>query len=194
MIYLPDPYYNPNFAGTITSSTELAPGIRVAKFLGARGSRNQFERIKGDTAQIARNLYMHAELMRKTIQNSDFDDYRLTVAEGLYVPAEEETPTADSINDYRQTGKAVVYQLIAPNGKIDLSKSYDLAVYWKDYCNYDLICLDYDKFDPNGSVSCQIAVVMPTTPESFDLQFQYKIETRFNTKLQSSNELVEILV
>ena len=65
MIYLVDPSYNPNFVDEITNTTMLAPGISVAKFLGARGSRNQFERVSADKAQIARNLYLHAELIKK---------------------------------------------------------------------------------------------------------------------------------
>jgi len=194
MIYLPDPIYNPNFFNDINSSTKLGPGISIIKFLGAKGSRLQFERIKFDKFQIARNLYLHAELIKKTTVNSDFDDYRLVVAEGIYVPAEKETVTAQSVNDLKQSGRAVVYQLYGTNGKIDFSKSFDLAVYWKDYCDYEKIILDYDTYDPSGEPSCQIVAVMPNVPESFDISFQRKVETTFNTKLQSSNELVEILL
>jgi hypothetical protein len=194
MIYLVDPSYNPNFVDEITNTTMLAPGISVAKFLGARGSRNQFERVSADKAQIARNLYLHAELIKKTSANSEFDDYRLVVSEGIYVPAIDETVSVDSINDYRQTGKAIVYQLIGTNGKVDFSKTYDLAVYWKDYCDYDKLILDYDTYDPSGQASSQIVVIMPTVPTSFDITFQGRIETRFNTNLQSANELVEILL
>jgi len=194
MIYLPDPIYNPNFLNDINSSTKLGPGISIIKFLGAKGSRLQFERIKFDKFQIARNLYLHAELIKKTIVNSDFDDYRLVVAEGIYVPAEKETVTTQSVNDLKQSGRAVVYQLYGTNGKIDFSKSFDLAVYWKDYCDYEKIILDYDTYDPSGEPSCQIVAVMPNVPESFDISFQRKVETTFNTKLQSSNELVEILL
>lgn len=194
MIYLVDPSYNPNFVDEITNTTILAPGISVAKFLGARGSRNQFERVSADKAQIARNLYLHAELIKKTSANSEFDDYRLVVSEGIYVPAIDETVSVDSINDYRQTGKAIVYQLIGTNGKVDFSKTYDLAVYWKDYCDYDKLILDYDTYDPSGQASSQIVVIMPTVPTSFDITFQGRIETRFNTNLQSANELVEILL
>ena len=132
--------------------------------MGARGSRNQFERVSADKAQIARNLYLHAELIKKTSANSEFDDYRLVVSEGIYVPAIDETVSVDSINDYRQTGKAIVYQLIGTNGKVDFSKTYDLAVYWKDYCDYDKLILDYDTYDPSGQASSQIVVIMPTVP------------------------------
>ena len=193
-IYLVDPSYNPNFASDITNKTVLAQGISVAKFLGARGSRNQFERVSADKKQIARNLYLHAELLKKTTANSDFDDFRIIVSEGKYVPAINESVTPDGINDYRQTGKAIVYKVINTKGEVDYSKTYDLAVYWKDYCDYDKLILDYDTYDPSGIPSCQIVVVMPTVPESFDIQFLRRIETTFNTNLQSSNELVELLL
>jgi len=194
MIYLPDPVYNPNFASDITANTQLAAGVPIVKFLGARGSRVQFERIKTDKDQLARNLYLHAELIKKTTANSDFDQHRLTVAEGVYVAAEKETVTSNSTNDLKQTGRAVVYQLYGTNGKIDFAKSYDLAVFWKDYCDYDKLILDYDTYDPSGNPSCQIVVEMPNVPESFDISFKRNVETTFNTKLQSKNELVEILL
>lgn len=194
MIYLPDPLYNPNFLQDVTASTKLGQGISITKFLGAKGSRMQFERIAFDKFQLARNLYLHAELINKTRANSDFDDYRLVVAEGIYVPAKTEVVTSQSVNDFKQSGRAVVYQLYGTNGKIDFSKSFDLAVYWKDYCDYEKIILDYDTYDPSGEPSCQIVVIMPNVPESFDISFKRKVETTFNTKLQSSNELVEFLI
>lgn len=193
MIYLVDPKYNPNFQGTITSATKLAPGITCAKFLGSPGTRTQFEQIEVDRALVARQLYLQADAMRMVIENENFSKQRLIVAEGVYRPTINETVTPDSINDYKKTGRAVVYQLINKSGKIDLRKSYDLAVYWKDYLKFDKLILDYDTYDPSGDLSCQVIVVMPEANESFDLSFEQKIETTYNGKLQSKNELVEIL-
>ena len=193
-IYLVDPSYNPNFLGEINIKTTLSPGVSISKFLGARGSRIQFERISGDKNQIARNLYLHAELLRRTSLNDNFQQVRISVAEGLYVPALTETVTPDSVNDYKQTGRAVVYQVIGQNGKINFPKTYDLALYWKNYCDYEKIILDYDSFDPSGEISAQIIAIMPSVPESFDIRFLKRIETRFNTKLQSNNELIEFIV
>lgn len=193
MIYLVDPKYNPNFQGAISSSTKLAPGITCAKFLGSPGSRTQFEQIMVDRSLVARQLYLQAEAMRMVFENDNFAKHRLIVAEGVYRPTRNENVTSGSINDYKQTGRAIVYQLINSKGKIDLRKSYDLAVYWKDYLKYDNLILDYDTFDPSEELSCQVVVVMPEVPESFDLSFKKKIETVYNGKLQSKNELVEIL-
>jgi|TARA_R110000803_G_scaffold46198_4_gene96982 hypothetical protein len=191
MIILPDPVYNPNFQTSITSGTKLGPGISIAKFLGAPGSRIQFERISGDRNQIARNLYLQTEIMRAAINNLQFNDHRLIVAEGLYVPATNENVSQEDINNDKQTGRAVVYQLIGKNGEIDHEKTFDLAVYWKDYTNYDKLILDYDTFDPSGKLSSQIIVVVPNCPESFDISSLGEVETVFNQKLMTKNELVE---
>lgn len=88
-----DPQYNPEHQKTITSSTKLGPGITCAKFLGARGSRTQFEKLyaKGffgsaDRKQIARNLTLHARALQSIAGNPDFANHRLIVSEGIYEP------------------------------------------------------------------------------------------------------------
>lgn len=191
MIYLVDPVYNPQFRSSINSSTKLAPGITCAKFLGSPGTRTQFEQITVDRTQIARNLYLQAQAMRAVIQNSDFNNHRLIVAEGVYKPALQESPSG--INELKQDGRAVVYQLIGKDGKIDRRKSFDLAVYWKDFLQFDKLVLDYDTFDPSGEFSTQVVLIMPTVNETFDISFKKEVETVYNGKLQSKNELLEIL-
>ena len=193
MIFLVDPVYNPNFQSTISSSTKLAPGITCAKFLGGLGSRLQIERLSIDLHLMARQLYLQAEVMKKVQSSGLFTDHRLIVSEGLYKPAPGETCTTNSINDYKQTGRAVVYQLLDKKGNIDISKTFDLAVYIKDYCFFEKITLDYDTFDPNGIPSCQLVVLMPMANVNFDLTFTKNIETSFNGTLLSTNELVEVV-
>ena len=190
-IYLVDPTYNPNFFESITSSTKVGPGIPIAKFLGAPGSRTQFDQITEDTRTIARQLYLQAEAIRLVQKNSDFNQNRLTVSEGIYVPAITESPSG--INKNKMTGKSIVYQLMAPSGQIDIEKSFDLAVSWKDYAQFDELVLDYDTYDPDGSISCQIVLTMPECTESFDINFSQKIQTDMNGELLSANELVEVL-
>lgn len=193
MIILPDPLYNPNFQG-IGSGTKLGPGITIAKFIGAPGSRLQFNRLNVDTKQMARNLYLHAEIMRSAISNENFRDHRLIVSEGVYVPSSFENLTTEDVNYYKQDGRAVVYQLIGKDGFPDHIKTFDLAVYWKDYVGYDKLILDYDTYNPSGTLSSQIVVIMPTVPESFDVTFKKEVETSFNQKLMSKNELVELSI
>ena len=235
MKILVDPQYNPEFEVSITSATKLGPGITCAKFLGAPGSRTQFEKLYGDNffgsadrKQIARNLVLHAQAMQTIISNPAFYEYRLIVSEGIYEPnpihqvqetpvgtQEEakklahgkgpdgwlakipvyqgEKPTANSINDLRRTGRAVVYQLIDKNGKTDPQKTFDLAVFWKDYINYDKLTLDYDTFSPSGELTSQIVLEMPKVLDSWDVKFKFDIETTYNGELQTKNELLEIL-
>jgi hypothetical protein len=194
MIYLVDPIYNPNFQSEITSSTPLAPGITIAKFLGSRGSRVQFEQLDVDKQLVARQLYLQAEAMRTVFTNKTFKKNRLIVSEGVYKPSSTETVTSRSINDYKQTGRAIVYQLLAENGKIDFENTFELAVYWKDFLKYQELILDYDTYDPSGELSCQIVLVMPEANYNFDLNYTKNLKTTFNGVTLSINEVVEVLI
>jgi hypothetical protein len=242
MKILVDPQYNPEFETRITSSTKIGPGITCAKFLGARGSRTQFEKLyapgffgSADRKQIARNLVLHANAMKVAIGSPLFPQHRLIVSEGIYEPnpkfetqeipagSEEaakklakknaggsygngpdgwvariplyigERPTPNSVNDLRRTGRSIVYQLIDKNGKTDPQKTFDLAVFWKDYIDYDSLILDYDTFDPSGELTCQIVLNMPEVPSTFEVSFEYNLATTYNGELQAFNELLEIL-
>lgn len=191
----------------ITSKTSLGPGVTMAKFLGARGSRTTLKKLYNesfngppDFQQIARNLILHANILQSLYGIEEFAQHRLTVSEGIYEP----NPLFDESGNYvgerpsgvlekRRTGQAVVYQLIDKNGKTDLAKTFDLAVYWKDYIDYDKLTLDYDTFDPNGDITAQIVIETPKVPTSFEVSYSYDIETKFNGELQTKNELLEIL-
>jgi hypothetical protein len=241
MKILVDPQYNPPF-NAITSATKLGPGITIAKFLGAKGSRTQLEKLYGesffgapDLNQIARNLYLHSLAIQSVIANPQFAQHRLVVSEGIYEPNSKfivqeikqssleqakklarensggtygkgadgyiaripvyagEKPTKGSINEYRRDGRAVVYQLIDKHGKTDPRLSFDLAVFWKDYLNYDLLGLDYDTFDPNGDLTCSIVLIMPAVPPDWDVSYTLNLETTYNGELQTKDELLEIL-
>lgn len=242
MKILVDPQYNPEFESSITSATKLGPGITCAKFLGARGSRTQFQKLYADgffgapdLKQIARNLVLHTNAMKTVIGNTTFSQHRLIVSEGIYEPNPKfetqeipsgseakakklarqnsggsygkgpdgwvariplyvgERPSSNSVNDLRRTGRAIVYQLINKNGQTDPEKTFDLAVFWKDYIDYDKLSLDYDTFDPTGILTSQIVLEMPKVPATFDVSFSYNLETTFNGELQAKNELLEIL-
>ena len=239
MKLLIDQNYNPDIQGSITSATKLGPGITCAKFLGARGSRTQFEKLysdnfqdKCDRDQIARNLVLHSRIIQSIVGVAEFSNHRLIVSEGLYEPnpkfetVEEKAGSEEAakklaqskggsygkgadgwvariskysgesssgINSKKRTGEAIVYQLIDQNGKTDPRKTFDLAVYWSDYADYDKITLDYDTFDPNGELVCQIVVETPKVPESYDVKFKYLVATKYNGALQSEGDLIEIL-
>jgi hypothetical protein len=193
MIILVDPVYNPNKQGQITSATKLGPGVTIAKFLGAYGDKTPFNHVITNTArqQIARHLYLQAEAMRIINGNTEnFNDIRLIVSEGLYKPREvdENNKTMQKKSD----GRLVYYQVIDQEGKISLEKTFDVAEYLKDYIRFKKLYLDYDQYNPDGSLTAQIGIEFPTTPESFDIRFDGDVETYFNNTLMSGNELVEI--
>jgi len=204
MKILVDPQYNPT--GEITSATKLGTGITCAKFLGAVGSRTQFDRLydKGfsgpvDRAQVARNLVLHAKAMNTVLTSKQFAQHRLIVSDGVYEPYQDfnadgyqgERPSG--FNEERRFGRGIGYQLIGKNGKSDPSMTYELAVFWKDYIDYDELELAYDTFDPSGDLTASILLTMPEVPTSFEVQFDYGLKTSYNGTLQARNELLEIL-
>lgn len=194
MIILVDPVFNPNFQSSIGTDTKLAPGISIAKFLGAYGDRTSFDHISSASQrkQVARNLYLHAEAMRLINGNTThFNDVRLIVSEGLY--REGSLETLDSVTEKKADGRLCYYQVIDREGNIDFEKTFDVAEFWKDNIDYAELTLDYDTYNPNGNLTAQIGLEFPTVPESFDVRFSNSLQTKFNNQLQSRNELVEIL-
>ncbi len=193
MKILVDPVYNPMQQTAIGSATKLAPGVTIAKFLGAHGDRTNLNHIVNPQSreQIARNLYLHAEALR-TINNDDthFNTVRVVVSEGIY---EGHITESGDIRDQKRDGRLVYYEVIGRDGKIDFEKTFDVAEYWKDYINFDELKLEYDTINPDESLHASIGLLMPTVPESYEVKFKNDVTTHFNNKLQSRGELVEIL-
>jgi len=176
----------------------LEDGIQLGKFLGGTGERTTLDHLesRAEKLVIARQLQMQAAAM-KTIHNdrNEFVDHRLVVVEGFYKPGESETVTPDGLNDLATKGRVVVYELHGPDGKIDLDKSYDLALYWKDFVLYDKLILDYDTYAPDGSLNVQLILVMPEVDQRWQIvsgKYANEISTYFNNNVQSGNELVEL--
>ena len=194
MIILVDPVYNPNLQSSINSSTRLSPGVTIAKFLGAYGDRTSFDHIgsNAERSQIARNLYMQGEAIRTINGNTiHFNDIRLVVSEGLYRAGPSETLSVDTTK--KADGRLCYYQVIDREGNINFEKTFDVAEYWKDNIAYKTLTLDYDTYNPDGTLTAQIGLEFPTIPESFDVSFSNSLQTMFNNQTQSKNELVEIL-
>ena len=196
MIFTTDPIYNPIYKTDITPRTKLAPGITMSRFLGGNGEKVSMNHLVNytDRLALAKQYYLHAQVIRMVSENrGDFDDYRLTVVEGLYKAAPGETLALDSINYFMSTGQAVVYELIDTRGDNAVEKTYDLALYLKENINYEKMILDYDAYNPDESLNAQIVIIMPEVISPWIVNYQNKIETRFNNYVQSTNELVEIL-
>ena len=98
-----------------------------------------------------------------------------------------------TINQLKYEGRAVVYTLFNSRGKVDYSATFDLSLYIRDTFFYDQLSLDYDFTRPDGIMSQQLLIVMPTVDSSFKATFEMNIGTYFNRRLLSGDDLVEIL-
>lgn len=195
MIYLPEAQYNPEFKEYITSRVKLAPGITIAKFLGGYGDQVTLAHVATheEKLDIAKQLYMHAQAMRTIdTHRGEFANFRCIVAEGLYRKSPNEVLDINSINYKMTKGQAIVYELVDENGNMNLEKTYDLAVFWKDNLRFEKLILDYDTYNPDGSINAQVILIMPELMSGWEADFTNQIETRFNNFVQSTNELIEI--
>ena len=182
---------------TVDSRTELQKGIRISKFLGGYGNNVTFDHVatQAERLVIAKQLVPHAQLMKEIMSDDDiFEEYRLVVAEGVYKPSVTETVTAGGINDLKQKGRAVVYELRDRDGNIAAAKTFDLAVWWKDSLKFEKMILSYDTYNPNNTNTVQIVVIMPEfASDSYKATYTNLIETQFNNFPQSTGELVECI-
>ena len=196
---LPEPNFNPVFADEITSRTRLAPGITMATFLGGSGDPVTLTHILDDNVRLklAKQYTLHARVLRSVNSQSaikEFKDFRLQVAEGLYRAEEgEELDVSDGINFLMSRGRAVVYELINMKGEIAIEKTFDLAIYLKDTLNFEKLILDYDNYNPDGSLNAQIIITMPEITPPWTVTYKNEVETRYNNFSQVTNELMEAL-
>ena len=194
--HVPHPKYKPENQENITSRTELDHGVTIAKFLGGYGDSITFDHVTKleDRVKIARNLYMHGQVLKSImIDDDEYDEYRLVVAEGIYRAGPNETMTEGGINDLKSKGRCVVYELRNRKGEIDKKKTFDLAVWWKDSLQFEKMILSYDTYNVGGSLTAQIILIMPEMPSTYITKSTNDIETRFNNYVQSTNELVEVV-
>lgn len=196
---LPEPNFNPVFQDEITSRTRLAPGITMATFLGGSGDPVTLTHILDDNVRLklAKQYTLHARVLRAVNSYNavkEFKDFRLQVVEGLYRPEEgEELDVSDGLNFLMSRGRAVVYELINMKGEIAIEKTFDLAVYLKDTLNFEKLILDYDNYNPDGTLNAQIIVIMPEITPPWTVTYKNEVETRYNNFSQVTNELMEAL-
>lgn len=196
---LPEPNFNPVFQDEITSRTRLAPGITMATFLGGSGDPVTLTHILDDNVRLklAKQYTLHARVLRAVNSYNavkEFKDFRLQVVEGLYRAEEgEELDVSDGINFLMSRGRAVVYELINMKGEIAVEKTFDLAVYLKDTLNFEKLILDYDNYNPDGSLNAQLIIIMPEITPPWTVTYKNEVETRYNNFSQVTNELMEAL-
>ena len=189
MIYLPDPQYNPLFVSDkeLTTKTLLQKGITIGKFLKNTGSNFDYDNLLySRRLLIAKNLYLQGEFMRVA---QKYGQFRMVVSEGLYKPADKESPSG--INNLRQTGKAIVYELYDEHGNLAVNSTFDMVNYLRTSARYDKLILAYDTFT-GSTLHASIIAIMPSISDSWNVNFGYNLETHYNNKKQSSNEIIEI--
>jgi hypothetical protein len=143
---------------------------------------------------IARNLQIHAWYLSQVNSGAVFDNslYQFKVQRGFYNPGPTESPSSGSVNALATEGRAVVYELVSKgNGQVDVAKTYDLALYLKDFLPFEKLILDYDTYNPNGEITASIIIITPNFPKTYTgVRYLNQVETRFNNKVQSSNSLI----
>ena len=193
--YAVEARFNPNNLTEITHNTLLGKGIPISKFTGAVGNKTTLNHITNNDKrfQVARNLLVQAHIIEIFRELSLFKGYNLVIAEGIYQPGPTETPTPESFNDLAQDGRAVAYEIYSQDGAIALDKLYDFAEFLKDTYSYNTLGLSYDKFNTDGTLHGQLIVEIPMIPTTYSATYDMKLETTFNSEVQSSSDLVEIL-
>lgn len=185
----------------ITLGTQIIKGIPLSTFTGGKGAIGRLSEIPvASRAQIARNLQPHAELVKRIRSNRDsaFKDNRLVVIEGVYKPRDIELSSSDwstSVNRYKSEGRAIVYELHNAQGKSDLEKTYDLAVHLKTVGSFQKLILDYDTYNPDGSLNAQLIVITPALGESYtvtDGNWGKEVVTLYNNTSLSNSDLIEM--
>ena len=187
---VPDAQYDPTFQPVITGRTRLAQSITMSKFLGTYNDPQSISHLTNkDKLLLAKQYYLHAQVLQ-LINSSPgirgakgFENFRLVVSEGYY---------RDGINYLMTNGRAVVYELIGSDGKIAFDKTFDLAVYLKNNINYDKLILNYDSYNPDGTLHVDIILIMPEIISPWRVTYNKIIETRFNNSVQTTGELLEI--
>ena len=193
MVVVVDSKYNPDLQSDLSATTLLGPGVSIGNFLPntAYGVQKYSDLSHSSQLSIVRNLVPQVEMINSVNGRlNKFPNNRLAIVEGIYFQGEAEV--ASGYNSLKEDGRSVVYALYDINGNIDFENTYNLAVYWKEYFEYDEITLSYDTINPDGSLNANIIVTMPSISSSYDVTFDKDINTYFNNSLAFANELVEI--
>lgn len=197
---IPDAQYDPTFQSEITGRTRLAHSITLSKFLGSYNDPVSISYLNSDDKLLlAKQYYLHAQVLQ-SINSSPglrgiktFEKFRMIVSEGFYREGpNEDLDVTDGINYLKTNGRAVVYELIGENGQIAHDKTFDLAVHLKNNIDFDKLILDYDSYNPDGSLHVDIILIMPEIISPWSVTYNNIIETRFNNSVQSTGELLEI--
>ena len=197
---VPNGFYDPVNQPTISGRTRLTQTTTLAKFLGSHSDPNGLSHLSNsDKLLLAKQYYLHAEVI-ELINSSPglrgakgFENFRMVVSEGYYREGpSEDLDVTDGINYLKTNGRAVVYELINQKGEIAFDKTFDLAVYLKNNIEYEKLILNYDSYNPDGTLHVDIILIMPEIISPWSVTYNNIIETRFNNSVQATGELLEI--
>ena len=197
---VPNGFYDPGNQPTISGRTRLTQTTTLAKFLGSHSDPNGLSHLSNsDKLLLAKQYYLHAEVI-ELINSSPglrgakgFENFRMVVSEGYYREGpSEDLDVTDGINYLKTNGRAVVYELINQKGEIAFDKTFDLAVYLKNNIEYEKLILNYDSYNPDGTLHVDIILIMPEIISPWSVTYNNIIETRFNNSVQATGELLEI--
>lgn len=204
--FLPNPKYNPEFQTEITAKTMLQPGIPMAKFLGGVGTQFTIDHITKnqsfeDKLRLAKQYHMHAVAMSGIAELHDFSYHRIRISEGYYrITDTTRKYDTDSVLRFRNTGQAVVYEILDESGKPDLEKTWDLALHFAttkiSTIRPQKTILYYDKINVNEKLHAQVCLILPEITDSWNVRYtigENQVETKYNGYVQSTGELIEIL-
>ena len=68
--------------------------------------------------------------------------------------------------------------------------------HWDNVVAYDVekdFLLDYDNYDPDGTLNAQIILIMPEIVPPWQVTYVNEVETRYNNNVQVTEELLEII-
>jgi len=197
---IPDAQYDPTWQkDNISGRTRLAHSITLSKFLGSYNDPVSISHLDSDDKLLlAKQYYLHAQVLQ-SINSSPglrgvqmFEKFRMVVSEGFYREGpNEDLDVTDGINYLKTNGRAVVYELIGEDGKIAYDKTFDLAVFLKNNTDFDKLILNYDSYNPDGSLHVDIVLIMPEIISPWSVTYNNIIETRFNNSVQTTGELLE---
>ena len=189
-------------------ATKLTDTQTLGEYLGSLGDPKSIDNVsrdKEDQVLLVDNLRKQSEIVALVNNLPEFENYRFVVTEGYHnlLPDKEfDDEVLNAIPAGKMNGSVAVYKLLNSAGKVDRAKTFDLAVYLKDHAAFEWLVLDYDTFDPNGLISCQIIVGTDPLEEGFidgAVSFftsaftdNYKVFTYFN-QTRLAKEFVEVL-
>jgi len=205
---IPELKFKNNILGTVTTNTLINHNTSIGKFIGT-DDHGKFNLLSNPAKQqIAKNYFIISELM-KTVSNSnhtptEFENYSLKVVEGYYSPEtygigppgklQQEKLSDGGILDLRNKGRALVFELNDQTGNIDLNATFDLAKAWSEVGYFDMLTLDYDSYDPFGTLNAQIIIEIPDITSFTGIRFKRDVQTLYNNNVQSNDALVEIKI